>query len=221
MKDEQILDSWQHNAAAWSTAVREKRIESRRAGTDAAIVGAVIERGATKVLDAGCGEGWLARSLSEQGIDVVGFDGSAPLVERATAAGGGSFQVVTYEAFSETPAQVGADFDVVIFNFSLFTEDITPLLRAAAKTLRIGGALIIQTIHPFNDATSEPYVDAWRLETFASMGEEFRAPMPWYFRTMTSWLRSVTDAGLKFDRLREPINAATGRPLSLIIESVV
>jgi 2-polyprenyl-3-methyl-5-hydroxy-6-metoxy-1,4-benzoquinol methylase len=201
--------------------VREKRIESRRAGTDAAVVTAVLARNAQRALDAGCGEGWLARSLNERGIEVVGFDGSAPLIERATAAGGGRFERSTYDEFIADPTRFGADFDVIIFNFSLFTEDITPVLRAAAQTLRRGGALIIQTIHPFNDAASDAYRDGWREETFASMGSDFKTPMPWYFRTMETWLTSVTAAGFTLAGVREPYNETTGKPLSLLIEGVI
>jgi 2-polyprenyl-3-methyl-5-hydroxy-6-metoxy-1,4-benzoquinol methylase len=220
LKDERILDSWQHNAAAWSDAVREKRIESRRAGTDAAIVDAVVALGAKRVLDAGCGEGWLARALSERNMDVLGFDGSGPLIERAISAGG-AFERMTYEEFVADPLRLGPDFDVVIFNFSLFSAEITDVLRAASCTLRPGGALLIQTIHPFNDVGSERYEDGWREETFASMGSGFETSMPWYFRTVESWTKSVTDAGYTLTRIREPTNPGTGKVLSLIIEGTI
>jgi 2-polyprenyl-3-methyl-5-hydroxy-6-metoxy-1,4-benzoquinol methylase len=220
LKDARILDSWQHNAAAWSDAVREKRIESRRAGTDAAIVNAVVALGAKRVLDAGCGEGWLARALTARGIDVLGFDGSGPLIERAIFSGG-RFECMTYEEFVADPLRAGAQFDAVIFNFSLFSADITNVLRAASRTLRQGGTLVIQTIHPFNDVGSERYEDGWREETFATMGSGFETSMPWYFRTVESWTKSVTDAGYTLARIREPINAETGKVLSLIIEGTV
>ena len=221
IKNEEILESWQHNAAAWSAAVREKRIESRRAGTDAAVVDAVLARGARRVLDAGCGEGWLARSLHDRGIEVTGFDGSAPLVERANAAGGGMFHHLTYADFIADPVRTGSAFDVIVFNFSLFSEDIAPVLSAARHTLRAGGALLIQTIHPFNDSLETPYADGWREETFASMGPDFKTPMPWYFRTMASWLDTVRESGFALAGIREPFNKTTGRPLSLLIEGVV
>ena len=52
-----MLRSWERNAAAWTEAVRERRIASRRAGTDAAIVGAVLDASPASVIDVGCGEG--------------------------------------------------------------------------------------------------------------------------------------------------------------------
>ncbi|HEY0808615.1 MAG TPA: hypothetical protein VGD49_00585, partial [Longimicrobiales bacterium] len=61
------------------------------------------------------------------------------------------------------------------------------------------------------------YQDAWRIEDFAAMGSDFATAMPWYFRTLSSWINSVINAGCVIEELREPHNEATGKPLSLII----
>lgn len=215
--DTLIAESWLNNANAWVDAVREGRIPSRRAGTDAAAVSAILDSKPRRVLDAGCGEGWLSRSLAQQGIQVTGFDGSEALIERARELGGADYLNVTYDEFVARPAAAGSDFDVVVFNFSLFAEDIVPTLLAARDALRTGGNLVIQTVHPFNDAQDEPYVDGWRLETFTTMSPDFETPMPWYFRTMETWLRSVVRAGFFLKELREPVNPETGKPLSLLL----
>jgi 2-polyprenyl-3-methyl-5-hydroxy-6-metoxy-1,4-benzoquinol methylase len=83
--------SWIANATAWREAVREQRIESRRLVTDAAVVSAVLAESPRRVLDLGCGEGWLGRALSGHGIAVTGVDGSAPLIEAARSLGGATF----------------------------------------------------------------------------------------------------------------------------------
>lgn len=212
--DHKIVESWQHNARAWSAAVREGQIESRRLGTDAAVMAAILAFSPRRVLDAGCGEGWLARQLSERGVQVTGFDGSEPLVEEAQQLGGGTFIHLTYEDFISQPSSAGTSFDVVSFNFSLFTADVVPTLRAARS---ITSAIVIQTIHPFNDAEGHPYADGWRVENFQSMGPQFATPMPWYFRTMQTWINSVTSAGFHSIQLQEPLHPETARPLSLLI----
>ena len=79
MTDERISQSWIANADVWTSAVRERRIESRRVATDAAIVSAVLDQHPKTVLDLGCGEGWLARAL--HGVDVTGIDGSPALID--------------------------------------------------------------------------------------------------------------------------------------------
>jgi hypothetical protein len=81
----------------------------------------------------------------------------------------------------------------------------------------VGGRLVIQTVHPFVAAGELGYTPGWREETFAGFGEGFRAPMPWFFRTLSGWFAGIGDAGLSVARLEEP-RADDGAVLSLILE---
>jgi SAM-dependent methyltransferase len=211
-----IAASWEANAAAWTTAVREGRIGSRRAGTDAAIVAAVRRRPPGRVLDLGCGEGWLARTIAWHDYAVTGIDGSEALVARARELGGGDFRVASYEALIERPALAGGPYDIVVLNFALLAEEIVPLLATAGRLLAPGGVALIQTVHPWT-AGEGPYRDGWRVETFDALGGDFPQTMPWYFRTLSSWLAAVDAADLTLVRLEEPCDPATGRPLSLLL----
>jgi 2-polyprenyl-3-methyl-5-hydroxy-6-metoxy-1,4-benzoquinol methylase len=214
---EEIAASWRTNAEAWTAAVREGRIPSRRAGTDAAVVRAVRRLARRRVLDLGCGEGWLARELAAAGCEVTGLDGSAPLVERAKELGGADFREASYESLVERPALAGGPYDAAVLNFALFAEDVVPLLRAASEMLEPRGALVIQTVHPWGAKGEAPYADGWRIERFDAFGDAFAQPMPWYFRTLASWTDSIVAARLTIERLEEPLDSATGRPLSLLL----
>jgi 2-polyprenyl-3-methyl-5-hydroxy-6-metoxy-1,4-benzoquinol methylase len=212
-----LIWSWMANAEAWTRAVREGRIESRRVATDAAIVRAVLERSPERVLDMGCGEGWLMRELADRGIDAVGLDVSMELVVAAEETGGGRYRCCSYEEVIDDPTRAGGPYDVIACNFSLLSADLVPLLRALRENVEIGGALIIQTVHPWMAAGEEPYADGWRTETFDAFGGDFAEPMPWYFRTLQSWLDAVREAGFQLVSLREPMHPATGRPASLLL----
>ena len=212
-----MIASWQSNAAAWTDAVRERRIASRRAGTDAAIVAAVLREPSAKIIDVGCGEGWLARELSRQGGDVVGIDASAALIEAARALGGARFETIDYDAIAGRAFELGAPFDVAVCNFSLLDADIAPVLRAIRELLQPRGRLLIQTVHPWTANGDQRYADGWREETFADFGGAFVASMPWYFRTLASWTETVAAAGFAIARCEEPTDPASGKPLSLLL----
>ncbi|HEX6059632.1 MAG TPA: class I SAM-dependent methyltransferase [Gemmatimonadaceae bacterium] len=215
-----IAASWEANAAAWTDAVRSGRIASRRAGTDAAVVAAVRLRPPGRVLDLGCGEGWLARVLAGHGYEVTGLDGSAALVAQASALGGGDFRVASFEALVESPSLAGGPYDVVVLNFALLAEHVVPVLATAGGLLAPGGAVVLQTVHPWTAAGDGPYRDGWRIETFDAFGGAFPHAMPWYFRTLDSWLAALDAAALRLERLEEPADPETGRPLSLLLTAV-
>ena len=211
--------SWDTNAEAWTEAVRERRIPSRRAGTDDAIVAAALRTKPARVLDVGCGEGWLARALAEHGCRVVGIDASETLVESARASGGGTFFSMTYDALGARAAEIGAPFEVAVCNYSLFEAELAPLLDAIRRVLAPDGRLVIQTVHPWVACGDEPYADGWREETFATFGRGFTAPMPWFFRTLASWVDAIAASRFAIGRIVEPVDSESGRPLSLLIEA--
>lgn len=182
--------------------MRERQIESRRVATDAAIVTAVLEQQPQTVLDLGCGEGWLARALTERGIEVVGIDGSAALIDAARQLGGAEFHALPYREL----ATLARAFDLAVANFSLFEEDLHDLLaNIPARTL------VVQTVHP-----SFAEADGWQVETFARMPGQWPEPMPWYFRRQASWTAELERAGWPVREAREVAHPETGDGLSMI-----
>src|SRR4051812_17347197 len=81
--DVELVASWEANAAQWTKVVREGTIESRRLVTDNAVVQAVMDQAPRRVLDLGCGEGWLSRELKSNGAFCVGIDASGELIHAA------------------------------------------------------------------------------------------------------------------------------------------
>ncbi|MBY9840680.1 class I SAM-dependent methyltransferase [Pseudomonas aeruginosa] len=192
--------SWRGNAEAWARAVREGRLESRRLATDDAILQALRQRAPRRLLDIGCGEGWLCRALAGEVGECVGIDASPELIELARAAGGGSFRRLAYR---ELDAASGLGrFDALVCNFSLLDEDLAGCLAAWPALLESGGELLIQTLHPW-----------------AAGDEDYRDSMPWYFRTLESWLALLDGSGWRLRGLSETVHPRLGRPLSLLLRA--
>lgn len=215
--NQRILQSWQANAQAWTRVVREQRIDSRRLATDAAILDAVVAAAPRRVLDIGCGEGWLCRALGERGCAALGVDAAPALIAAARQAGGARFEVLTQAELAAGAGQGLGRFDALVCNFALFDEDLAPLLRGLHGLLAPAGRLLIQTLHPWSACGEHAYADGWRLETFAAFADEFSEPMPWYFRTLESWLALLHASGWRLSRLGEACRPDTGSPCSLLL----
>jgi 2-polyprenyl-3-methyl-5-hydroxy-6-metoxy-1,4-benzoquinol methylase len=216
LSDEKIVDSWHTNATPWTAAVREQRIESRRLVTDRAIIDAITGRQPRSVLDLGCGEGWLVRTLAARGIpEVIGVDVVPALIDQARAAGGGEFRVASYEAIARGELQITVD--VAVANFALIgKEAVDALIQSAPQLLNPGGALVIQTLHPVVACGDLPYIDGWREGSWAGFSDDFTDPAPWYFRTLETWVRLIASSGLVLVEMREPIHPATNKPASVL-----
>nr|WP_288913757.1 class I SAM-dependent methyltransferase [uncultured Pseudomonas sp.] len=210
-----LLQSWHHNAQSWIEAIRTGTLESRIKVTNQAIILAVLGRQPERVLDLGCGEGWLLRALTERGIEAVGVDGDATLVESARAAGSSRVYLASYEELAQAKVDIGSDYNVICANFALLHQDIVPLLAAMNALLAPGGTLVIQTLHPWVMAADD-YQDGWREETFTGFKGQWQ-PMPWYLRTLSSWLNALDMAGFRLPGLQEPQHPQSAMPQSLLL----
>jgi 2-polyprenyl-3-methyl-5-hydroxy-6-metoxy-1,4-benzoquinol methylase len=212
----QIIRSWNTNAKPWARAIQAGSIRSRQLVTDRAIVDAVSSVAPRRILDVGCGEGWLARRLSASGIQVTGVDAVTELIAEARRLGGGEFHVQAYDAIASGLWRSGP-FDAAVCNFSLLGEEsVDALIGALGGYLRETGYLIVQTLHPVAACGDNPYRDGWRPGNWSGFGSEFRDPAPWYFRTLESWISLLRRSGFELIECREPTAPDAAAPASVI-----
>ena len=215
LNERRIIDSWIRNASAWTTALREGRIETRTLVTDPAVVDVIASLAPESVLDIGCGEGWLARTLARRGIRVAGVDAVPDLVGSAQKAGGGAFGVYSFDEIAS--GQLKRTADVAVCNFSLLgKESVDRLVAALPSLLTARGLVVVQTLHPFIECGDAPYECGWREGSWAGLGRSFSLPPPWYFRTIEAWTTLFHGSGLRLLRIYEPLDARTGKPASIL-----
>jgi 2-polyprenyl-3-methyl-5-hydroxy-6-metoxy-1,4-benzoquinol methylase len=215
-REQQIIRSWNVNAGPWAQAIQSGGIESRKLVTDRAIVEALLGLRPRRVLDLGCGEGWLARALAACAIHTVGIDVVPELIAAAARLGGGEFFVREYREIAAACWRQ-REFDAAVCNFSLLgNESVESLLAAIPECLAAPGYLIVQTLHPLAACGDHPYQDAWRAGNWLGFGAQFREPAPWYFRTLESWHFMLRRTGFEVLECREPTAPSAPAPASVI-----
>ncbi|MGD1890346.1 MAG: class I SAM-dependent methyltransferase [Cyclobacteriaceae bacterium] len=212
-----ILNSWHANAQQWIATIEGRELESRRLVTDQAIVDTILKYQPETLLDVGCGEGWLCRALSEQGIQTLGVDGVPALIESARQKGKSKFEVATYQdLIQEKPLPI-APFESVVINFALLDQETTESLLLTLKhCLKKSGWLFIQTLHPHVLSDDQPYQSGWRSGSWDGLKQNFTQPYEWYFRTLEDWVQLFSQSGYQLTELREPLHPQTGKPASVI-----
>lgn len=214
--EQRILHSWHDNAAPWTRLIQRQGIASRRI-SDPAIEQAILTHQPGRVLDVGCGEGWLCRRLAEQGIHTTGIDAIDPLLDSARQQHPqGDYRCL---AFDELATGLNDSFDLAVCNFSLFGEhSVEQLLAALQARLTPTGILLVQTLHPLM-ACDGDYRNGWRETRWPGSNDDFSAAPPWYFRTLENWLALFQRLGYRAS-LEEPVDLQQKLPVSVIFHAV-
>ncbi|MGI5326778.1 class I SAM-dependent methyltransferase [Actinomadura nitritigenes] len=223
-------ERWEANADYWVKVIREGRDRYRTELTDAAMLDAIGPCKGLRVLDAGCGEGYIARTLAADGADVVGVDACQGLIDAARDVEDGAAAVpATVPAtgiggsLSFTRASVDAlpveddGFDLVVCNH-LFShlQDPSRAIAEFGRVLKSGGRLVSLTLHPcfyVEDSEHGARQSVPAAQYFASRGVDQRFLVDGLESPsmITSWLRplefysgTLRDNGFVIADLREP-----------------
>ena len=215
-RSQKIIESWQANAEQWIATIDNEEIESRKLVTNTAIVEAVCSYNFKKVLDIGCGEGWLARTLRAKGLNAFGVDGIKELVDAAIQKDGPYYFHYTYKEIADQTS-LPVPFEAAIINFALIDkEDTERLIHSIPFLLHSKAYLFIQTLHPLAVSINEEYVSGWKEGSWNGMKRNFVLPYQWYFRTMADWITLFKEAGFELEKMVEPLHPETKKPLSVI-----
>ena len=115
-KKQKILTIWSENAKNWVKVIDQQIISSRSLVTNKAIIQSILNYKPSKVLDLGCGEGWLTRTLNQKNIPTVGVDGIRELIQAARQRSNHSFRELTYQDIISGKSIAGAPFEACAFN---------------------------------------------------------------------------------------------------------
>lgn len=214
--EKDILKSWGENADEWIKIIDANEIRSRTI-TNRAIIDLLAQLPSKKLLDCGCGEGWLSRRMTKFGKTCVGIDATPALIANAKTKGPGHFYHMTYQQIGDGATIPETPYDAAVFNFSLYQKNgLERLLKNVKKVLQPQGYLAIQTIHPFFLIDrAKGYYSQFIEDSWAGLPGDFTNGHRWYARTFEDWSHIFFKSDLALVEIRET-QTTENTPLSVI-----
>ncbi|HLJ35586.1 MAG TPA: class I SAM-dependent methyltransferase [Ktedonobacteraceae bacterium] len=155
-------------------------------------------------LDAGCGEGYLARILARLGADVTGIDIAANLIEIARAKdpeGKITYQVAN---LCQPQPDYTSHFDLIVSRFVLNdVYDYRGFLTTLGSVAKPGGRLVISMNNPYSFVVRghvTDYFDSGKMYSYRGMAEA-GVKVHFYQHTLQEYLDACFAAGLQLQRL--------------------
>ena len=161
-----------------------------------------------RILDAGCGHGYLARLLAARGARVTGVEPAQSLYAYATEKETREPQGIRYlQADLCQLPDLGRSFDAVVASMVFMAiPDWTTAMKACMSALAPGGLLVFAVTHP----CFEQLASSWRAhgeyrtrEYFA----EYEIPGPHapdFHRPLSAYLNELARLGCQVSEIAEP-----------------
>jgi SAM-dependent methyltransferase len=173
-----------------------------------------------RVLDAGCGEGYLARVLAACGARVTGIDISPRLVEQAREKSPDGAIAYRVADLSHPQPELAGSFDVVASYLVLNdVPDYLGFARTIGGVLSPGGRAVLAFNNPYYGFLSRhvnDYFDSGRVSPYRGLWSA-GIKVYYYHRTMEEYLDAFLSSGLRLTKLADLASLAYDHPPHAIV----
>jgi ubiquinone/menaquinone biosynthesis C-methylase UbiE len=208
---------WNKNAAFWIKIIREKLDPYRLVVTNKAILESLKGKKGLRILDAGCGEGYLSRILAKKGHRVIGIDATPKLIEAAKDLEREKPLGIKYliADFRKTNFPTSS-FDVVLAHQTIHEiENPEKALREFARILKRKGKLICLFLHPCFEISGDNYKENNFASLYFSKVQVKKgkylvsgiwSPSPYFYLhlPLSEWVSLFKKAGFLICDIKEP-----------------
>jgi len=160
-----------------------------------------------KILDAGCGQGYLCRLLAKKGAKVTGVEPAKDFIQYAIERERKEKRGIEYiEKDLSEFTELNEEFDIVVSNMVFMDiPDYQKAIHNCIRSLKKGGCFMFSISHPcfFPDAEwdKNPVVEI--KEYFEEYSEKQNFGYSFH-RTLSSYLNFVIEDGCEIKKLIEP-----------------
>lgn len=217
---DEAIRRWNENAARFVSTYSENGDIHREVLLNPTILDLLGSIQGKRVLDAGCGEGYLSRMLAKLGAHVVGVDYSENMIkmahERTLEDLGIRFVHGNCEELSSF--QDGT-FDLIVSNMVI--QDLPNYDKAISEMYRLlseNGVFIFSILHPCFITPGSGWVRSengdklyWKVDHYFNEGV-YEQALPvdnndkilFFHRTLTSYFHTIRNAGFQIETMIEP-----------------
>jgi len=214
MKTNDLRAAWERNADDWIRWARDPaELDGHYIRYHRDLFVRLLPPTRARTLDLGCGEGRLARDLTELGYEVVAVDASPTMVSAAREA---APDMEIHHADAAALPLPDSSFELVLAFMSLQdTNDLVGAVREATRVLVSGGHFCLAIVHPLNSAGGfavreadaafvirGSYLDeSYFVDEIERGGAKLRLES--VHRPIQRYTDALADAGLLIERIRE------------------
>lgn len=196
---------WDDKAEEWNKWINPHRIPPVRQASDYLLDLHLQKIKGLKIIDAGCGNGYLSIKLARKGAIVTAVDLSSKMLEKAKGHCKEEniyFDIIRDDCQSLEKIE-DATFDIAISSFVLLDmPDLFAGVKTLYRVLKPGGVAHVLIAHPMMTITVNYF--SCKLITKNWNTEYFSTPFQYYHRPITQYWRAYKAAGFNIIEMIEP-----------------
>ncbi|MBI4281978.1 MAG: class I SAM-dependent methyltransferase [Chloroflexi bacterium] len=229
--DADVQYNWNANADRWNAGYDDDGDRNRRYQSDEPMLALLGDVESSRILDVGCGNGYLCRKLAKAGANVTGIDLSDRFIDIAREREEEEKLGVTYYHGSAANMNFLPDshFDKAVSNYVLMDiRDYASALGQVFRVLRPGGCFVVVISHPcfasgpagwVAPAPDSPRREerfAFRVDSYFHRGPYLGQwggldPVLSFHRPLRDYWQAFGEAGFTVDAFEEPSITERGR----------